>query len=224
MQPLEQARSLIAEIKHGGLRSPRAFSKLLNIILSCVVSNNHDNRLECSKLSSDQWKIAALGRTRPLSLNGGHFLLVNYVIDLDQHGRPSVMSSKIQYQLSANPDNWQEIFRYEFSRPATTGNEGKNTLDTPPASHFQIHAELDEQQNVSLYKLKLERQHFPCGRVSIESIIRLLIRDFKIQPAKEFTIEELSVLLDTTEHAFISGYSRKPTLINSITGLLHGNT
>jgi len=186
-----------------------------------VVSNNHDNRLECSKLSSDQWKIAALGRTRPLSLNGGHFLLVNYVIDLDRHGRPSVMSSKIQYQLSADPDNWQEIFRYEFSRPAAAGNEDKNTLDAPPPSHFQIHAELDEQQNVSLYKLKLERQHFPCGRVSIESIIRLLIRDFKIESYSEFSRADLSTLLDTTEQAFIHGYEDKPTLGETLLNLWH---
>ncbi len=220
MQPLEQARSLIAEIKHGGPKSPRAFSKLLNMILSSVVSNDHD-KLECSKLSSDQWEIAPVGRIRPLNLNGGHFLLVDYVIDLDRHSRPSVVSSKIQYQLSADPDNWQEIFRYEFSRPTAAGNDDKNTLDTPPPSHFQIHAKLDEQKNVTLYKLELKRQHFPCGRVSIESIIRLLIRDFKIEPYSELSRDDLSTLLDTTEQAFIYGYEDKPTLGETLLNLWH---
>jgi hypothetical protein len=56
----------------------------------------------------------------------------------------------------------------------------------------------------------------------MESIIRLLIRDFKIAPGPELTMNDLSVLLDTTEQAFMVGYGHKSNLIDSITNFIHG--
>jgi hypothetical protein len=125
LQPLDQARSLISEIAAGGIKSPGAFSKLLNLILSSIVAGEHD-QLKCSKVyerhardpkTVNEWIIEPVEGVKPLKLNDGNFLLIHYLVELDDHQKLSVIKSKVQYQLSSDPDQWREIFRYEFNRP-----------------------------------------------------------------------------------------------------------
>ena len=73
-----------------------------------------------------------------------------------------VMNSAYQYQLDRDSTNW--IFRYDYLRKPPR---------LEPAAHLQINGSLADGA-------PLERVRFPTGRVTLESVIRLLADQFGV--------------------------------------------
>ncbi len=80
-----------------------------------------------------------------------------------------VEQARYQYQCDDIGSRW--IFRYDYVR---------EPKDQHPATHLQVRGQLSEK--ATLHKGLLERVHFPSGRISIESVIRLLIEQFSVTP------------------------------------------
>jgi hypothetical protein len=78
--------------------------------------------------------------------------------------------SLFQYQLDPEGQDW--IFRYEYGRQRVAG-------EIKPACHLHVRGDL-RTGNVLRNKDLLEHVHFPCGRPTVESTIRLLIDDFGV--------------------------------------------
>ena len=144
--------------------------------------------------------VFALGRPgEPLQLRNGWFLrlLLTFKVEpsLSAGGAQKLktLSSSIQYQRGPTDDSW--VFRYEYSRLATNHYA---------PGHFHVRAVPIEPVALSR---NLEDVHFPTGRVTLESIIRLLIDDFGIAAAEP---EEVwRPLLFETETAFLT-IARQP--------------
>jgi hypothetical protein len=207
---LEQARTLKSEVALGGVDSPRAFSKLLQLILTSTIVKEEE-RLECSKVNiqdsnnpqiiKTEWNIESVKRGIPLRLNDGRFLSFKYTVTLNSKSKLSVVKSSVQYQKDSNVNNLGEIFRYDYQRPTLINSPSAKSTNTPSSAHLHIYGQLYLHKDISLYKKKLERQHFPCGRTSIESIIRLLQREF-MTPIHQGLETKWLELLDITETLF----------------------
>ena len=78
-----------------------------------------------------------------------------------------VDEASVQHQADPGGERW--IFRYDYRRHPT---------DQYAAGHVQVRGTLTETG------IQSDRIHFPTGRVSLESILRLLIEDFGV-PARE---------------------------------------
>lgn len=146
----------------------------------------------------------ALGKPgqRPLPLRNGAFLrlLLTFRVEpsLSANGalKLKTISSNVQYQLRADDDeSW--VFRYEYFRRAP---------NQYAPGHIHIRGTPHQQECLPGRK-PLEDVHFPTGRVTLESIIRLLIDDFGI-PANEDP-EVWRPLLHETEQTFIK-IARQP--------------
>jgi hypothetical protein len=107
-------------------------------------------------------------------------------------GVPSLktLSSHIKYQQTpGGEDSW--VFRYEYLRyPKNKYSPGHMHVRGTPA-----------QADCLGRKEKLEDVHFPTGRVTTESIIRLLIDDFDID-ANEPPEVWRPLLQETKRHSF----------------------
>lgn len=99
--------------------------------------------------------------------------------------------SLFQYQLDEAGDDW--VFRYEYKREPEPG-------DSRPVGHVHVRGHLTSK-GVLARKQTLERVHLPCGRPTIESVIRLLIDDFGVPP--DAPDEVWRPLLAETEREFL---------------------
>ena len=99
-----------------------------------------------------------------------------------------VEASSYQYQMDSVGREW--IFRYDYAREPAGGH---------PCSHLQINGELNIDGILKPDK-PLGRVHLPTDRVSIESVIRLLILEFGV-PSKGGR-EYWEPLLRESERAF----------------------
>lgn len=112
------------------------------------------------------------GPTDPVQLSDERFLRVAitlYLTKTDQGLRVKVQNSSFQYQIDSQGDRW--IFRYDYVREPP---------DPHPSAHVHVRGTLTEPCLAS--KQSLEDVHFPTNRVSIESVIRLLIEQFNLPP------------------------------------------
>jgi hypothetical protein len=112
-------------------------------------------------------------RTDLLPLNDGRFLRLSVSLYLaidDERGRLlKVDKSSYQYQADQAGNRW--IFRYDYLREPGP--------DPHPQAHLQIRGTLTEGAALPEDRT-LARIHFPTGRVSIESVIRLLADQFGV--------------------------------------------
>jgi len=126
VQLLEQARTLKSEVALGGVDSPRAFSKLLQLILTSTIVKKGE-RLECSKINiqdpsnpkitKNDWNIESVKKGMPLKLNDGRFLSFDYVVTLNSGSKLSVIESSVQYQKDSSISDPGEVFRFDYQRP-----------------------------------------------------------------------------------------------------------
>lgn len=210
-----EAKPLILTIASGGDKAPKAFKDLLQMILvNATLAENEsikcsDNTNVRKVAGSKAWIIESKKIGMPLRLRDNRYLYLRYELDLSADNRLSVIESSMQYQNSLEKP-FGKIFRYDYERQSPVSSssyqERKYQL---PESHFHIYGSLYEK-DVFLRRELLERQHFVCGRVSLESIIRMLIRDFMIKPKAE-DVSWLD-LIDTTEKAF--KYQYDPALVH----------
>jgi hypothetical protein len=111
-----------------------------------------------------------------------------------------VASSSFQYQLDEEGDSW--VFRYDYVRQPP---------DPHPAAHVHVRGSLAEQ--CLRDKQALEDIHFPTQRVSLESVIRLLIEQFNVsahQPSEIWRplLAESEALFLEIAHKSLSGPAR----------------
>ena len=113
------------------------------------------------------------GPTDPLPLTNGNFLGLAMKLSLrntEEGPRVKVETSKFQYQLDKEGDRW--VFRYDYVREPP---------DPHPSAHVHVRGSLTEQ--CLAHKQTLDDVHFPTNRISIESVIRLLIEQFNVPPS-----------------------------------------
>ncbi len=112
------------------------------------------------------------GPTDPLRLNDGRYLrttMTLFLTDTTDGSRVKVETSSLQYQMDETGDRW--IFRYDYVREPP---------EPHPSAHIHVRGSLIEPCLAA--KQSLEDVHFPTNRVSIESVIRLLIEQFAVPP------------------------------------------
>jgi|HubBroStandDraft_1064217.scaffolds.fasta_scaffold204136_2 hypothetical protein len=104
-------------------------------------------------------------------LTDGRFLDVRMGLAIHGTARGpqlKVLQSVFQYQSDSAQDNW--IFRYEYDRYPHRPH---------PPTHFHVRGQLTEDCLPA--GGSLEKVHFPASsRVSLESVIRLLIEQFSV--------------------------------------------
>ncbi len=93
-----------------------------------------------------------------------------YLDPRDQYLRTSL--SCFQYQTDEAGEDW--VFRYEYNRT-------RNADEVKPTGHLHVRSALVSETALD-NKRPFARVHFPCGRPTIESTIRLLIDDFGVPP------------------------------------------
>jgi hypothetical protein len=115
---------------------------------------------------------------KPLPLSDHRFLNVQISLELrpNREGRDmwQVMQSRFQYQTDdgSRSSNW--IFRYDYLRqPASAETEAVRRM----IPHLNVNGPSDVIDEPHLSKV-----HFPTRRMSLESVIRLLLTDFKVSP------------------------------------------
>jgi hypothetical protein len=114
--------------------------------------------------------------------------------------RVKVSNSNLQYQLDIQGDAW--VFRYDYIRESP---------DKHPSNHLHIRGQLTEECLGN--KQALEHVHFPTDRVSFESVIRLLIEQFRVpanSPPEIWRpmLAESEALFMQIAHKSLSGPSR----------------
>jgi hypothetical protein len=172
-----KARLLAKEVLKGGNGAPKKFADLVGFLLGLtVVKNPSGGRVILDKSKrANQFVLSGWNTLgSPIPLANGEFLRLAMTLYTDEkdHQFLKVLKSNCQYQRDEAGDKW--IFRYDFSREP--GNKYA-------ASHIQVRGQLTEA--VQLRKQTLENVHFPTRRISIESILRLLIDDFNIKPNQD---------------------------------------
>lgn len=169
---LGKVRQLTTDYKSGGKDSAKAFRDLMATLLSITVLKNNATIKLIQKKGSKH--LFALGGTPnitdPLPLNDGCFLryTISLYVDIQDNSYLKVDKTSYQYQLHKE-DNKQWFFRYDYLKIPETKY---------PPSHLQINGSFS---NI-ITGISMPKTHFPTGRVSIESIIRLLIEQFNVQP------------------------------------------
>lgn len=132
-------------------------------------------------------------------MRNGHYLrlAVNLRIDgTDDGPRLQVRDSSYQYQLDSKGKDW--VFRYDYEREPT---------DEHPPAHLHVRA--NPVAPIQTPR-PFERLHFPAMRTSFESIMRLLIVQFGIQPAKppdtwRAVLAESELFFNEIAHTPLSG-------------------
>lgn len=109
-----------------------------------------------------------------VQLRNGHYLKLVVSLYLDPTADDNYLRTRMslfQYQLDEVGDDW--VFRYEYKREPEPG-------EPKPVGHFHVRGDLHSTGLLTKRQL-LERVHFPCGRPTIESTIRLLAGDLRVQ-------------------------------------------
>jgi len=83
---------------------------------------------------------------------------------------PRTSMSLLQYQLDEAGDDW--VFRYEYKREP-------DPAQPKPVGHLHVRGKLASTGQLAK-KQQLKHVHFPCGRPTIEGVIRLLADDFHV--------------------------------------------
>ncbi len=97
-------------------------------------------------------------------------LVVSLYLDPERDDFLRTSMSLLQYQLDEAGEDW--IFRYEFKREPEPGS-------AKPVGHVHVRGD-PLCAGLLAKKQRLEHVHFPCGRPTIESVIRLLVDDFHV--------------------------------------------
>jgi hypothetical protein len=159
----------------GGPETFPAFEELTAVLFGLTVLREGGMvRLAYGPTGRDRAALGgAGGPTDPLPLNDGRFLRLSvslYLATDDERGRLlRVDKSSYQYQADQAGKRW--IFRYDYLREPGP--------DPHPQAHLQIRGALTEGAALPRDRT-LARIHFPTGRVSIESVIRLLADQFDV--------------------------------------------
>jgi len=155
----------------GDRQSFDAFRELTYFLLSLTVLKP-EGGVRLAKGENDRMVLGGWsGPTDPLPLNDGCYLRLAVTLELantPDGPRLKVYESTYQYQADIAAQHW--MFRYDYLRHPT---------DQHPGAHLQINA--NEMDHPSIRPAQtVGRIHFPTSRVSLESIIRLLVEQYGV--------------------------------------------
>lgn len=172
---LGEIRAHTAEFKAGDDGSPYAFQQLAVRLLGLTVARSHSLRLTGGP-RRDYWVLSGMeGPLDPVPLTNGRYLRTTVSLYLDRAaGRLKVSKASYQYQLDEEGEDW--VFRYDYLREPGS--------DPYPTSHLNVNGDF----SLSSVGCSLKSVHFPVSRASLESVIRLLIEDFGVEPAESADI------------------------------------
>jgi hypothetical protein len=125
------------------------------------------------------------------------FVMALYIDPRDNHMRTSI--SDFQYQKDEQGREW--VFRYEYKRD-------RPASEAKPSAHLHLRSTLTAT-NVLDRRKPFHKVHFPCGRPTIESTIRLLIDDFGV--ASDAPEEIWRPILGESEDGFLA-VAHKPAV------------
>lgn len=167
-----QVVALSDHYRLGGRESYGAFRDLAAFLLSNTVlaETSHVTLTRLSGAHSDVRMALGGpgGPTDPLLLRNGWYLRLSVTLFLAEDVTQflKVEKSAYQYQADLEGDRW--VFRYDYLRQPGD--------DPHPTAHLQLRGSLAEEMD--LPRGRLERVHFPTGRIAIEAVIRLLVEQF----------------------------------------------
>ena len=161
----------------GGPDAIEAFRQLLSFLLSKTILDKSGAVRTILGPRADSGVISGWGSDplslSPLPLTNAYFLRLTVRVYREKQEDGSyklkVSSSSYQYQRDASEGSEDWIFRYDYIRDP--GHKH-------PESHCHVRGNLLSGE--VLGEKPLQRVHFPTRRMSIESIIQLLIQDFGV--------------------------------------------
>jgi hypothetical protein len=162
----------------GGRDSFIHFEAFVNHLFCLTIGHKTASiRLSRAKAGKKQHRVLSGGHDPGgelvVRLTNDHYLRFVVSLFLDSSGADAFLRTSLslyQYQLDTAGDDW--VFRYEYKREPEPG-------DARPVGHLHVCGRLSNPGVLSR-KRTLERVHFPCGRPTVESVIRLLIDDFGV--------------------------------------------
>lgn len=179
----------------GTFESAAGFRDLIQLLLGVTVLAPGQSVRLAGRLNRQNSTVALggmRGPTDPVRLLDGRYLRVSVSLYLDPHegGGHRLKVSQSSYQYQCDQDGQREVFRYDYLRQSP---------DEHPLAHLNVHATLNDPSVLGDGKT-LARVHFPTRRVSIESVIRLLVRDFDVPTATDKAV--WAPVLATAESTF----------------------
>lgn len=158
----------------------RAFQELVGLLLSQTVLRRGQMGPSLISLGGSRLRTAGLGGPgtflMPLSLTNDLFLGLQISLHLlpakEGGERWKVIQSRFQYQLDPISPSKAWIFRYDYIRQPTSIEPGIDAF----VSHLNVngrHINFDDE-------VPLTSVHFPTRRMSIESVLRLLITQYHV--------------------------------------------
>lgn len=162
----------------GGRDSFLQFEAFVNHLFCLTVGHKTASiRLSSAKTGKKQHRVLSGGHDPSgepvVRLTNDRYLRLVVSLFLDPGGADPFLRtsmSLLQYQFDEAGDDW--VFRYEYKREP-------DPEDSRPVGHLHVRGQLSTD-GVLARKQTLDRVHFPCGRPTIESVIRLLIDDFGV--------------------------------------------
>lgn len=187
-----------ATVHRGGEQAFEAFAELANLLLRLTVLDPSGGVRLLRDQRNPSWRVmTGWSLNRPLPLRDGNYLRMNVALYLSDDGLMRVKDSDYQYQLDEESEAW--IFRYDYFRKA---------VNPDPPAHLQVRGDLLE--GILPESRPLERVHFPTARVSLESVVRLLVDSFDVPCATPR--EEWSPALALSEELFYE-IAHQPTSV-----------
>lgn len=176
---LGEVRELTQTYKSGDQESFEAFRRLASLLLTLTVLKGTGTVRLTEGLRENTAVLGGRGGpTDPLPLNDGRYLrlvVTLFLASTAQGRRLKVEEASYQYQIDKGGKQW--VFRYDYRREPP---------EPRPAAHLQIRGKLTEACLPP--DTPLARVHFPVGRFSLESVIRLLIQEFGVRTNSTATL------------------------------------
>lgn len=194
---LAVVRALTQDCRAADRRCLVAWRDLAALLLTrTVLAEGVAPRLYAFGASRDRGSLGGVTRIgAPLRLRDRGYLRLSMAMEI-RHGRFLVAESSYQYQHDEDDRRW--VFRYDYRR---------NPNDPYPGAHLQVRGALEEP---TADGRALERVHFPTGRVSLESVIRLLVEEFRVPCG--LPLEVWRPLLEESERLFHEHATRPRTI------------
>ncbi|MPZ24538.1 MAG: hypothetical protein GEU28_13625 [Dehalococcoidia bacterium] len=122
-----------------------------------------------------------------------------YEIVQDRRGAP-VDVHTVQYSYDVDDETGRSVFGYHWhpaisNRPYPHLHIGHATVD------LDILHEAGRSDNANGLRAEIADVHFPTGRISLESVLRMLVTDLGVDPLQEHASDWQAILAET-EHAF----------------------
>jgi hypothetical protein len=159
------------EIREGGRRrAAPAFERLAQQLLSLTVMRPGQRVVLREGQHRDSFLLEGAHGRQLVELNNRRWLQIAMTLHFAADSqRLKVLGSVFQYLW--RDEDQAEVFRYDYARAQR---------DQHPCAHLNVHGRLDLNEALPAGQ-PLKAVHFPTGRTSLESVIRLLIEQFKIE-------------------------------------------